>query len=367
MSIKSKISGMSRIALKPIKGLRNKIGKPPGTLVYTGTEESVETALYFVSYDETNVEDYGKCDLDHIISNLNSEGINWIKVRGLVDTTMIEAIGQQFGIHPLAQEDILNAAQLPKAEDFEDFFFFTLKGLSYDEERDIVEQDHISFVLGNNFLISFQEREHGLFDNILERIKTGNGKVRKKNVDYLFYLLIDTIVDHYYLLIEALNNSANELELELIEDPEKQLINKIIHEKKQLILMQRVIVPLRDALRKLQTEDTDLLLDSNAHNFNDIFDHLQSIIESFYILREMYSGFIDLYMSTVNNKMNEVMKTLTLVSTIFIPLTFLAGIYGMNFSNMPELNWHYGYFVILGLMVVIGVSMFIVMKRRHWF
>jgi magnesium transporter len=367
MSVRSRFRRARKRLLKPIPVLRNKVGKPPGTLVYTGEVRDQQPEFELIQYDEPDVKHVHAEEIADLPQYFDDEKTDWINITGLNDEKMIERLGLKLELHPLLLEDVLNIHQLPKIEDFEEVIFFTMKMLTYDGTTESIEQEHISFVLGQNMLVSFQEKKGDTFHHIRERLFSGSGKVRRRKADYLMYLLIDAMVDQYYLIIDELTISANALEEALFSNPRKDLIEKILHDRKQLAQLRRLLMPTRDALRRLMGMENKLIQRKNMHYFNDTLDHLQSIVESENLLREMYTGFLDMYNSTLSNKMNQVMKTLTIVSTIFIPLTFISGLYGMNFQHMPELQWENGYYYALAAMGILAGGMTLYMKSRNWF
>lgn len=344
---------------------KNKVGKPPGTLIYTGEVTDSNTELTLIKYCPTTHETHRSHDLDQIIKLVDDTKVNWLNVEALHDTGLIAAIGAQFGLHALVLEDILNIEQMPKIEDFGDYYYVTLKMLSINDQKEI-DQEHLSFILGDHYLISFQEKKGDVLEPVRKRVEAGLGKARNKNADYLLYALIDVVVDNYYYVIENVNDELTDIELKLLDQTKEDLIYAIHEDKRKLFMMRKSVTPLRENLRKLSTSENKLIANDNKKYFNDVLDHLNHITQDMEIQRDMLTGFVDLYNSNLSNKMNEVMKTLTIIATIFIPLTFIAGIYGMNFQYMPELSWHYGYFGALGTMLVLGLAMYVYMKRKDW-
>lgn len=344
---------------------KNKVGKPPGTLIYTGEITDSTTELSLIKYNPSSHEVHHTHDLDAAFKMVDNTKVNWLNVEALHDTSLIAAIGAKFGLHALVLEDILNIEQMPKVEDFGSYYYVTLKMLSLNEQQEI-DQEHLSFILGDHYLISFQEKKGDVLEPVRKRVEAGLGKARNKGADYLLYALIDVVVDNYYYVIENMNDVLTEIELKLLDQPSEDLIYDIHDNKRNLFMLRKAVVPLRENLRKLSTSENKLIARDNQKYFNDVLDHLNHISQDMEIQRDMLSGFVDLYNSNLNNKMNKVMKTLTIIATIFIPLTFIAGIYGMNFQDMPELSWQYGYPSVLAIMLVLGVGMFIYMRRKAW-
>jgi magnesium transporter len=344
-----------------------KIGLPPGSLVYTGVPRESPTEITLISYDQDAVDTFSSQDLKKIISNFQEKRVNWINFDSLHNISLIEEAGNWANIHNLLLEDILDVSHQPKIEEYDNYLFFTMKMLELDKEGSDYQFDHISFVLGKNYLLSFQELSRDPFDPIRERISTGRGKLRGRGSDYLFILLLDAIVDQYFLLLEKINGSVSQIEIELFENPSEQTVNKIIHQKKELNILRENINPVTEGLKFFRIEESDFINDEYKDNFNDVKDHLKQISDSINNQRESLTSLMEFYMVRVSNQMNEVMKTLTIIATIFIPLTFIAGIYGMNFNNMPELNWKWSYPLLLAFMFVGGTGWYIYMRRRKWF
>lgn len=350
--------------IKP-KSVIHKVGQIPGSLIYTGLNKKDPPAIRLIQYNEQKLFVNQELSYDDIIKKIQPDKVNWIHFFTLDQVDAIEKIGLHFDIHSLMLEDTLNVEHLPKAEFSENHVFLTLKILRLDQDNQL-EQEHASFILGNDYLISFKEQRGELLKPIRERIENNIGKVRKKRADYLFYLLVDTIVDNYFLLIEKLRNALEELEDTLIERPSENCINEIHHIKRQILTVRKYIIALRESVINIINEEPQQIFESNYKYLRDIQDHVNFVFESIEIFREDQKSLMELNSSNQNNSMNQVMKALTIVATIFIPLTFIAGIYGMNFQFMPELGWKWGYFGILGFMALITMVMIWFMKRKKW-
>jgi len=353
--------------IKLNKILSEKVGQPPGTLTYTGEKTQEEHPVNLIKYNEKESTSFDSENTDEIFSQIETGKVNWININSLYDVSIIEQLGVQFDLHNLVLEDVLNTEHLPKVEDFDDYIFFTLKMLFVDSEDKHIEHEHLSFIIGKNYLLSFQERKGDIFNLVRERIFEGKGKARIRKSDYLFYLLIDKIVDNYFVVIENVREKIENIEDELINNPSGNLISEIHEQKRQLVFIQKSIFPLREALNRLIKEESKLIHKATLTYLNDVYDHVLHLIEVYNSSREMTMSLIDFNMSNMNTNMNNVMKTLTVVASIFIPLTFLAGIYGMNFEYMPELKLKWAYPALLITMAVIGLSMFFYMKRKKWF
>lgn len=350
------------------QNFKRKIGAPPGDLIYTGEIIGSDPELHLISFNEQDYLNISTKQVEEIKQQTKKNNVNWINIAGLKNTDVIKSIGEIYDLHPLLLEDILHTNELPKAEEFDNCIFLTFKMLKFKAgSGDKYSIEHISLVLGDNYVISFQEDNTDLFNSIRERIFTAKGKVRKKGADYLFHLLIDIVVDNYFYVLENINDQINNLELELINDQNNKSIQRIVALKKELLYLRKIFQPLRDSIRNL-SKDTQIYINkTNKAYFNDIYDHIMNLMSSIESSRETLTGLMDLHMTNLSNKMNEVMKTLTVIATIFIPLTFIAGVYGMNFKYMPELDQKWAYPTIWGLMILITIGMIIFMKRKGFF
>ena len=278
----------------------------------------------------------------------------------------MEKLGKEFGLHPLVLEDVLNTGQRPKFEDFEKHFFVVLKMLSYNEELQAVENEQVSLIVGENFVISFQERVGDVFEQIRERIRNAKGRIRKAGADYLAYALIDAIVDSYFAILERISEKIESMEEALVGDPSEKTLHQIHSMKREMISLRKSIWPLREVVSGLQRSESSIIQETTGIYLRDVYDHTIQIIDTIESLRDMVSGMLDIYLSSISNKMNAVMKVLTIIATVFIPLTFVAGIYGMNFELMPELKWKYGYAAVWCVMLIMAAIMFGYFRRKRW-
>lgn len=347
--------------------ISQKVGLPPGTIIYTGAPKDRKTKVTLFQYNEKEVDDI-VIDLNSNTQRiLNKDKVNWIIFDSLHEVEIIKKAGDDFNIHNLTLEDIVHVGHMPKLEEYDNYLFLTLKMIKPNEEEKTFSIEHISFILADHILLTFQEHQNDPFDIIRERIKTGKGKARGRGADYLLFLLIDSIVDQYLLSIEAVNNYIADLEIEIFENPNEDIVKKIMDQKKIVSELRKIIIPLRDGLKEITKGETDFISESYNNYYNDVYDHTKNIVDHLDNQREMLTSLMDFYMSQVSTQMNKVMQTLTIIATIFIPLTFIAGIYGMNFQYMPELSWKWGYPVLLGAMFVLGIFMYIYMRRKRWF
>jgi magnesium transporter len=342
-----------------------KSGLPPGTLIHIGKVKTEKVRLTTINY---NVDEYNQfeCSIEECTQFKDSNKFYWINIDGLQNTEMIGKIGKQLNLHPLLLEDILNTNHRPKVEEYDNYLFLTLKMLGIHKNGNKIVSEQVSFVLGNNWLLSFQEQQGDVFDAIRTRLRENKGLIRQKGVDYLLYSLIDVIVDNYFFVTEYFSDNIEKLEEQVLHNPSQESLQKIQKLKRLLMNFRKSIFPLREAVASLQKYNVELIKESTFRYLRDVYEHLIHLSDSLESQRDMLASIMDLYLSGVSNKMNEVMKVLTIIATIFIPLTFIAGVYGMNFENMPELHWKFGYFAIWGIMVVIAVIMINYFKRKKW-
>ncbi len=351
---------------KRSQNYKKHLGQVPGTLVYTGNKEGKVLHLQAFDYD---INDYKEADLGSVEEAFlfkDSETVTWFNLNGLNFIDEIEKIGNYYKLHPLILEDIVNTSQRPKIDTYEDYVFIVLKMMYYDDNEKIVSEQ-VSLVMGKNYVLTFQESEGDVFDSLRERIRQKKGRVRGEGSDYLLYALIDAIVDHYYVIIEVMGNKIEDLEDDLFTGiTQEEIAQQIQDLKREILKIRRAIFPLREIISRLEKNDNNLVEEKTTHFFRDVYDHVIQVTETIDIYRDMIWSLMDMYMTTISNKMNEVMKVLTIISTIFIPLTFIAGIYGMNFTNMPELHYKYGYYIVWIVMIVMLIGMFIYFKRKKW-
>ncbi|MHA7058760.1 magnesium/cobalt transporter CorA [Aquimarina sp. M1] len=341
-------------------------GLVPGTVVYTGNKSSSNLFIEVFDYDKDSFEEKELNEIEEAFSYAETEPVTWINVNGINHTEAIEKIGDHYNLHPLILEDIANTQQRPKIDEYEGYLFVVLKMLYFDKEEELAIE-HISFVLGSNYVISFQEADGDVFDEIRNRIRTGKGRVRSMGSDYLLYALMDAVVDNYFNLIEAMGERIEELEDDLFEEkPNDDITYDIQGQKREILKIRRAVFPLREVVNRIEKSDHPLITDKTQFYLRDLYDHIIQVSESIDIYREMIWGLMDMYMTTISNKMNEVMKVLTIIASIFIPLTFLAGMYGMNFEYIPELKFKYGYFVLWGIMILIFFGLLYYFKRKKW-
>ncbi|MEH6657259.1 magnesium/cobalt transporter CorA [Leeuwenhoekiella marinoflava] len=338
----------------------------PGTLTYTGIKEQKHVSVELIDYSPTN---YTTSTVDDVSKAFNKQlagDISWINVNGLSQIDQIEKLGQHYNLHPLILEDIVDTNQRPKIDEYPDYLFIVFKMLYYDEHGTFMNE-HISLVLGENFLITFQEADGDVFDSLRQRIANAKGRVRNAGSDYLMFAIMDAVVDHYFTLIEVMSDRIESLEDILFANTADQDITQDIQElKREVLRLRKAVFPFREVVNRLEKIDSTLIDEKTVTYIRDLYDHVTQVTDSIDIYREMTWGLMDMYMTTISNKMNEVMKVLTIMASIFIPLTFMAGIYGMNFDYIPELHFKYGYFYLWGAMIAVFLSLLYYFKRKKW-
>jgi magnesium transporter len=353
--------------LRFLKKISKTSGLPPGALVHVGERKIEKTRIRVIDYDEAAIEEREPDAIDECFPYRDTPTVTWINIDGLHEVDVIQKIGDKFGLHPLVLEDIVNTGQRPKMEDFEDNLFVVVKMLTYDDEEGLVKSEQFSLVLGPHYVISFQEKVGDVFEQVRERLRKAKGRIRKTGPDYLLYALIDAIVDNYFVVLEKIAEEIESLEDRIMLDPTTDLLQTIHYVKRELIFLRKSVWPLREAISALERGDSSLVQEKTALYLRDVYDHTIQVVDTIETFRDMVSGMLDVYLSSVSNRMNEVMKVLTIIATIFIPITFLAGIYGMNFKNMPELEWAWGYPLVWCIILVVALIMVLYFRKKRWF
>ena len=353
---------MPRLSRKRSK----KSGLPSGTLVYTGEKRDEQVKIHVIDFDEANFQEIELVSVDACIPYRDKPTVTWINVDGVHNVPLLEKIGDCFGLHRLVMEDIMNTDQRPKMEDYGEYLYIVFKMLSSGGGGETITEQ-ISLILGANFVISFQEGVEGdVFNLIRERIRNSKGRIRKMGADYLAYSLLDAVVDNYFVILEKFGDKIESIETELIGKPTQMTVQRIYQLKREMIFLHNAVWPLREVVSGIGKNESSLVKESTAPYLRDVYDHVIHIIDSVDIYREMLSSMLDMYLSSVSNRLNEVMKVLTVISLIFMPITFIAGVYGMNFKYMPELEWHWGYPAALLVMFAISLLMVFYFKRKKW-
>lgn len=343
-----------------LKRIKKKAGLPPGSLVYTGKKE-IPTKITLIEY---NKETFSERPLEKCPEFTDEDTVKWIKINGFKDVESLKKIGKCFNLHSLVLEDILNTNQRPKIEDYSDYIYLVLKLFDFNEDRITTKQ--ISLILQKNLLISFQDDDDPIFDLIIKRAKLKENQIRNKGTDYLLYSLIDTVIDSYFLDLERVENEIEDIEENLIENTDPELLKKIHSIKMDIIILRKVIWPLREMLSTLGSYEYFMIDESTDYYLRDVHDHSIQIFDTLESLRDRISEMLDIYLSSTSNKLNEIVRVLTVISTIFVPLTFIVGLYGMNFRDMPELSQPLGYPAILIMILIVALSMLAYFRRKKW-
>jgi len=361
----SKVAGKIKNAVKKKKNHR--AGMPPGSVVYLGEQKMDNVRITVMDYSENSFTENVVADIDPSWPQSDSNGVKWINIDGLHNVELIERVGRQFNIHSLILEDIVHTRQRPKMEELEGNIYIVLKMITFDEEQQQLKSEQVSIVFGNNYVISFQEMVGDVFDPVRQRIRNGKGRIRKMGCDYLMYALLDSIVDNYFVVLESFSDRIELLQEQVAVDPTEEVLHSIHNMKRELLILRKAVWPLRELIGSMQKVEADIIQPATQIFLRDVYDHIVQTIDTTEALREMAAGILDVYLSSISNRMNAVMKVLTIIATIFIPLTFVSGIYGMNFEHMPELAWKWGYpwgfWLIISVIIIVMLSYF---RNKKW-
>lgn len=345
---------------------RKKAGLPPGTLVHLGKLRVEHSSIALIQYNEERLtERKFKTVAEYKPAEGESE-VCWINLVGLHDVQQVRQLGDMFHIHPLVQEDILNTGQRPRREDYGDYIYMVLKMLYRSPNNQSILSEQVSLILGRNVVLSFQEAEGDVFDTIRERLRSATGRIRTLGADYLAYCLLDAIVDNYFIILEDIGEAVELLQDQVVGHPEPEVLRAIQSSKRDMIFLRKSLWPVRELVGGLQKSESPLIVGSTNLFLRDLYEHSIQVIDMIETLRDTLSSTLDIYLSSMSNRMNEVMRVLTVIATLFIPLTFVVGIYGMNFENMPELKWRFGYIGVWTVMLLISTGMILYFKRRKW-
>ncbi len=345
-----------------------KPGLAPGSPVFTGDRKMDQTELHLITYGPEGINEYPNLTLSRCFELISKAGDNicWLNVDGLHDEKLIQSICDHLNVHRLSIEDILNVGQRPKMDELGEYVHFVLNMLTMDQGELGISEEQISLLLKGRVVMSFQEKSGDVFDGVRKRIREGKGTIRQRGGDYLVYALLDAVVDHYFVVMERLGERFEDIESALMDNPTKQLLSQIHFLRRESLGLRRAVYPLREAVGRFEKLEEPVIDKRSQMYIRDLYDHLIQVIDGIELFREMANGMLDLYMNSISQRMNEIMKVLTIIATIFIPLTFVAGIYGMNFTYMPELEYRYAYFVILGMMALTVFGMFWYFKKKGW-
>lgn len=344
-----------------------KAGLPPGTLIHVGEVHHPDTRISIIDFNAGHYEQQIANSLEQVSKSRDCpDSVTWLNIEGLSDIALIEGLGKQFNIHPLILEDILNTHQRPKVDEYDDCLFLVAKVIQLNKDTNIVDYQQISILLFDRLIFTFKERQDQMLLPIQERLRSGKGIIRQHGADYLVYLVLDSVIDQYFSMQDSMDEIIDSLEEELLKNPTRESLIKIQRVKRELIYIRRIVSPQRDMLGVILHTDTPLIGEKTRVYFRDVYDHVLRVSEAIDSYREMMTGLLDIYVSSISNKMNEIMKVLTVFASIFIPLTFLTGIYGMNFENMPELKWKWAYPVVWGVFITLPVVLLIYFKKKKW-
>ena len=344
----------------------SRVGLSPGTLLHIGPRRLEKPHLELISYTHETLERRDDPGVADCLAACRQPGLHWVNLLGIHDVALVEELGSGFGLTPLALEDLLNTEHRPKAENFDETLLVILKVLSFDDTTGRLTSEQISLALTANAVLTLQEQPGDVFDGVRERLRSPKGRHRQRGADYLAYSLIDSVVDSYFPVLESLGEMLTDIEEELADRPQRATLQRIHTLKRDLMIVRKAVWPLREVVSGLEREGSELIEESTLPFLRDLYEHLVQIIDTTEIYRDSVSGLLDLYLSSVSQRTNEIMKVLTVMATIFIPLTFLVGVYGMNFDYMPELRWRWGYPALWVVMLACVAGMFIVFRRRRW-
>ncbi|VVB78993.1 Cobalt/magnesium transport protein CorA [uncultured archaeon] len=351
---------------KIINKIDKKSGKAPGTVTYIGKNNLTKVSIDVIDFTKNSIEEFSAKNVEEIFRFKEKKSSTWINISGVHDTEIIKKIGAHFGLHPLLLEDVADTNQRPKIEEFKNELFFVLKMIYFDKKINEIRTEQVSIILGKGFVISFLEDPGDIFDGVRERIRKGKVKIRNSECDYLAYSLIDAIIDNYFIILEGIGEKIEQIEDEVIKTPGPETLKDVYSLKRELILLRKSVWPIREVIGTMLREDSKFIKKETREYLRDLHDHTIRVIETLETFRDMLSGMLDLYTSNVSNKMNEVMKVLTIISTLFIPLTFIVGVYGMNFEHMPELSLTWFYPSLWVLMIIISLGMLLYFKKKKW-
>ena len=356
--------------LKPLqksKPKAKKVGLSPGTLVYTGEKRKDEIKITLFDYKADLIVEKTLDNIEESFDCKNSDLTSWINIDGLHDLSIIEKIGKQFEIHPLVLEDVLHTSQRPKVDDYENYLYIVVRMFDYNSDRNEIRNEQVSFVLGKNYLITFQEDTGDVFDTVRDRLRKGGPQMRNGGPDYLAYALIDAIVDSYFHILEQIGDKIEELEDRIILDPEQSDLQSIHNLRREMILLRKSVWPLRELLSSLQRNENGIVRHQTQIYIRDVYDHTIQIIDTIESYRDMAMGMLETYLSSLSNRMNEVMKVMAIVTCLMAPATVIGGIFGMNFEAIPLLHNKWGFYISVGAMLFIPLIMLFLFRKRGWY
>jgi magnesium transporter len=351
---------------KSFRRMARKVGMPPGSLVYTGEKKHLAAKITVTRYNEQAIVERQSDSFTECEIVADPSEVIWINVTGTSRVKDLEKLGECFKIHPLVLEDILEEGQRPKVEDYDDYLYIVLNSIRPVSEGEELAAEEISLVLGPHYLLSFYAGDDDIYAPVRERLLQAKGRIRKLGADYLAYSLIDLVVDSYFIELEKFGDQIESLEDEVVANPSPQTLREVHRFKNDMIMLRKSLWPLREVIARLERRESPLISENLSNYFRDVYDHTIIAIDTVETYRDILSGMLDIYLSSMSNRLNQIMKVLTVIATIFMPLTFITSLYGMNFKNMPELQWEYGYYGVIGIIVVIALSMLEYFRRKQW-
>ena len=346
---------------------QTKVGLAPGTLIHVGDHRSAAVTLSGMRFQlGGGLEEHPELEAGAVRAFAAPDWVSWVDVNGVHDLDQVRRVGADFNLHPLLLEDIVNTTQRPKGEDYGETYFLVFKMIFTNPETGAIEMEQVSVVLGAHWVLTFQEQEADTFDPVRRRLQLADSRVRSHGADFLLYALVDTVVDNYLLVVEQLGGRIEDLEPSVLGSPDEATLEELYAIKRALVTLRRFAGPTRDALAQFRRAESFLVQPSTRLYLRDVEDHLQRVAETIDLYRDMLGGMVDAYLSSLSNRLNDVMRVLTVISTIFIPLTFIVGVYGMNFDTLPELHWRWSYPIVWAFMLAVGAGLLVVFRRRKW-
>lgn len=342
-----------------------KLGAPPGTLLHIGNHKQAGSAIQLLSYGPDELRETVIGDLAAFKPPAGPGQVSWLNVDGLADPAVVETLGSSYELHPLVMEDILNTDQRPKVEEYPGYLYIVLRMLQFDKDRQQIHSEQLSLVVGKDHVLSFQERPGEVFDGVRERLRAGR-RIRFMRSDYLAYAMLDAVVDHYFEMLEHISEQVERLEDQVIDAPGPDTLARMHHYKREMLLLRKAIWPLRELLSRITRDESPLISEETRPYLRDVYDHVIHVMDSVDTIRELLVSMLDLYLTSVSKRTNEIMKVLTIFASLFMPLTFIVGVYGMNFDVMPELRWVWGYPAVMLVMLLLVIGLLVLFRRRHW-
>jgi magnesium transporter len=344
-----------------------RVGLPPGSLVHIGEKRAEKVKITLIRYDQDSYEEKVVDTIEQCFPFKDRSGITWVNIDGLHQVDIIEEMGIHLGLHPLTMEDILNTGERPKMEETDEYLFVILKMLYHGKTKNEITAEQVSLVLGSNYVVTFQETVGDVFDPVRERIRSGKGRIRRTGSDYLAFSLIDAIVDNYFVILESIGERMETMEEAVVEIPTKDTLSNVHRLRRELLFLRKIIWPLREVINCFERSESELVNETTRVYLRDVYDHAIQVIDNVETFRDMFSSMLEIYVSSISNRMNEIMKVLTIIATIFIPLTFIAGVYGMNFQlQFPPLGWEWGFLVIMILDLSVASVMLAYFRKKRW-